>query len=115
MIEFCITDQHCDMPVIFDAVDVYRALFSVDPVRKAAAFDTPDLVQKLCAFFRVGDVCPPFTLITVCDEKAIIIRAAMGLCIGHSPNQPFDFGACVMIDDACDRAHGHISADDMEK
>jgi hypothetical protein len=49
------------------------------------------------------------------DEKAFIVRTAMALCIGHLPNQPFDFGACVMIDDACDRAHGLISADDMEK
>ena len=49
------------------------------------------------------------------DEKAVVIRAAMGLCISHSPNQPFDFGACVMIDDACDRAHGLIFADEMEK
>ena len=41
----------------------------------------------------------------VVDEKAIIIWAAMGLCIRHFPYQPFYSGKCMMIDDASYAAH----------
>jgi hypothetical protein len=45
----------------------------------------------------------------VVDEIAIIIWAAMGLCISHFPYQPFNGGKCMMVDDASYTAHCSMS------